>query len=452
VLLHNKPSVMKTYRFFALVGILAIIDFDQPTVAARLEQAPMEETPNYVVIGAFSVHRNALRFTARAHSALKVNARFEMNSNRNLYYVYVLSTDDHSLAIREALRLRQESEFTDTWVYHGSLGKQGAGVIVDASGTDINPETRQSMADVKRRDPASPKETNATPSASDPTRPTGATQEQSRSLLPSGTAPATATNETATSPATTAPVPATAKAEPDNGVEGKRFFFKLIRAMDQAQVEGEVDAIDTERARKMGTYKGNAPVKVSTPANKSGQISLVSEVFGYRKVQRDLNYNVPEGEGISTDEQGDIVVPFDLVRLQKGDVAVMYNVFFFKDAAIMRPESRYEVTSLVEMLNENPKYKIKLHGHTNGSAAGKVISMAKESTNFFSLTDTKEGFGSAKQLSEERAEIIRDYLVSNGIDPKRIEIKAWGGKRPLQDKHSTRAQENVRVEVEILEN
>src|SRR5258706_12765149 len=118
----------------------------------------------------------------------------------------------------------------------------------------------------------------------------------------------------------------------------------------------------------------------------------------------------------------------------------------------MRPESRYEVTSLLGMLNENPKYKIKLHGHTNGSAAGRVISMAKDSKNFFSLTDTKEGFGSAKQLSKARAEIIRDYLVSNGIDPKRIEIKAWGGKRPLQDKNSTRAQENVRVEVEILEN
>lgn len=414
----------------------------------------MEETPNYVVIGAFSVHRNALRFTARAHSELKVNARFEMNTNRNLYYVYVLSTDDHSLAIREALRLRQESEFTDTWVYHGPLGKQSAGVIADASGTDINPETRQSMADVKRRDPASSKETNATKQASSLT-PTG-TAEQSRSLLPAGTAPATSTGESATSPSTTpsptTTTPATAKAEPDNGVEGKRFFFKLIRAMDQTQVEGEVDAIDTERARKMGTYKGNAPVKVSTPANKSGQISLVSEVFGYRKVQHDLNYNAPEGEGISTDDQGDIVVPFDLVRLQKGDVAVMYNVFFFKDAAIMRPESRYEVTSLLEMLNENPKYRIKLHGHTNGSAAGKIISPAKDSKNFFSLSDTKEGFGSAKQLSEERAEIIRDYLVSNGIDTKRIEIKAWGGKRPLQDKHSTRAQENVRVEVEILEN
>jgi len=103
------------------------------------------------------------------------------------------------------------------------------------------------------------------------------------------------------------------------------------------------------------------------------------------------------------------------------------------------------------MLNENTKYKIRIHGHTNGNAAGKIISMSKDSKNFFSLNDTKDGFGSAKQLSEERAIIIRDYLVNNGVDSKRMDVKAWGGKRPIHDKLSNRAQENVRVEVEILE-
>jgi hypothetical protein len=30
-------------------------------------------------------------------------------------------------------------------------------------------------------------------------------------------------------------------------------------------------------------------------------------------------------------------------------------------------------------------------------------------------------------------------------------IKAWGGKKPVQNKNSAKAQENVRVEIEILE-
>jgi outer membrane protein OmpA-like peptidoglycan-associated protein len=231
---------------------------------------------------------------------------------------------------------------------------------------------------------------------------------------------------------------------------GTRFIFNLFRASDRAAVEGDVDVIDTDRSRKMATYKGNEPVRVTSPANKTGGISFMCEVFGYRKVQHDLNYNDPAGEGIRRDAEGNVVVPFELVRLQRGDIAVMYNVYFFKDAGVMRPESRYEVTSLLEMLHENPNYKIKLHGHTNGGAPGKIISMGKE-RNFFSLTATQEGFGSAKKLSQERAEVIREYLLNEGIDPARMQIKAWGGKRPIHEKNSPRAEENVRVEVEILE-
>lgn len=116
----------------------------------------------------------------------------------------------------------------------------------------------------------------------------------------------------------------------------------------------------------------------------------------------------------------------------------------------MRPESRYEVNSLLDMMRENPKYKIKIHGHTNGKAAGRIIRVG-ESKNFFSLTDTREGYGSAKKLSEERARVIHDYLINEGIDAKRLHIKAWGGKRPVTDKLHALAHTNVRVEIEILE-
>jgi outer membrane protein OmpA-like peptidoglycan-associated protein len=201
----------------------------------------------------------------------------------------------------------------------------------------------------------------------------------------------------------------------------------------------------------MGTYKGNIPVRVSSPLNKSGEISLVCEVFGYRKVQRNFDYGNPVADDISSEDNKGTVVPFELVRLQKGDIAVMYNVYFFKDAGIMRPESRYEINSLLEMMKENPKYKIKIHGHTNGGAAGKIISIG-ESKDFFSLTGTVESTGTAKKLSKERADVIKKYLLDNGIEATRMEIKAWGGKRPIHDKLSNRAQENVRVEIEILQN
>ncbi len=410
-------------KLFALVGIFLIGALIEPTKAFRVEQGRMDDRPNYVVIGAFRLHRNAIRFTEHAHKDLKLNAKFELNPYRKLYYVYMLSTDDQTLAINEAKRLRAESEFTDTWVYFGTLGEKAIS-LGDSNfvGQDINPVTAQKIQEIGKTDGAVSHETPVD----------------------------SASKEGVTSPSIPATTPpADQKMKSLDDASGKEFLFKVSRAVDNTVIEGDVDAIDTEKTRKIGTYKANVPVKL--PGTNLKQVSFVCEVFGYRKVQRDIDYNNPEAEGISRDESGALVVPFELVRLQKGDIAVMYNVYFFKDAAIMRPESRYEVNSLVEMLKENPKYKIKLHGHTNGNATGRIIAMGKDSPNFFSLNNTRDGFGSAKQLSEERADVIRKYMISNGIDPARMELKAWGGKRPIHDKHSARAQENVRVEVEILE-
>ena len=411
-------------RLFALVGIFLIVLIAGPINASCLDQGRLDDRPNYVVIGAFRVYKNAIRFTAHAHKDLKMNAKFELNPYRKLYYVYVLSTDDQSLAINEARRLREESEFTDTWVYFGTLGDKAIALGENNfAGQDINPVTTEKIGDVKKIDDNTQKKNEAS----------------------GDSAPLGNTTETTSSAPTTED-----KMKSLDEASGKNFLFKVFRAVDNTAVDGDVDAIDTEKTRKIGTYKANVPV--SLPKSNLSAVSFVCEVFGYRKIQRDIDYNNPEGEGISKEENGAVVVPFELVRLQKGDIAVMYNVYFFKDAAIMRPESRYEVTSLLDMLNENTKYKIRLHGHTNGNAAGKIISMSKDSKNFFSLNDTKDGFGSAKELSEERADVIRKYLISNGIDQSRIEIRAWGGKRAIHDKHSARAQENVRVEVEILEN
>jgi outer membrane protein OmpA-like peptidoglycan-associated protein len=74
-----------------------------------------------------------------------------------------------------------------------------------------------------------------------------------------------------------------------------------------------------------------------------------------------------------------------------------------------------------------------------------------EKDDFFSLETSKNTVGTAKDLARHRAETIKKYLVTNGITGDRIEIKAWGGKRPLYDKNGVNAKKNVRVEVEILD-
>jgi outer membrane protein OmpA-like peptidoglycan-associated protein len=59
--------------------------------------------------------------------------------------------------------------------------------------------------------------------------------------------------------------------------------------------------------------------------------------------------------------------------------------------------------------------------------------------------------GSAKELSKQRAEAVRDYLVEHGIDKSRMEIMAWGGLNMMVGENSASAKLNDRIEIEILE-
>jgi len=373
---------------------------------------PKEES-NYVVIGAFASQKNAIHFTETAKKK-QFDARFEMNENRNLFYVYVLHTGNKQLAVEQAQDLRKKTPFSDTWVYTGSLGKN----VSNDNGTDTDPGTGEKIKQI-------------------PTEDKSVATEVPLTIISKNTSPIKESEQAMVSQPLV------------NDAEGRTFFFKLTKASNQKAVEGEVDIFDSEKQKKTASYSANKDVFVRT-VNNSGNVLLKCQVFGYRKSELAINFNNLQATPSVSLENNKVIVPFELVRLKKGDIAIMYNVFFYKDAAIMRPESRSEVTSLLELMNENPKMKIKIHGHTNGGAAGKIIEPG-DRKNFFSLSGTKEGFGTAKKLSEERAQIINDFLVSEGIDPSRMEVKAWGGKKAIFEKDHAQAQSNVRVEIEITE-
>jgi outer membrane protein OmpA-like peptidoglycan-associated protein len=425
----SKQHPMKKKLTLILLILTVALNFKVSASKGQLSR----RASNYVVIGAFSIPKNAIEFTNTVKQS-NPTAEFSINPLRNLFYVYVLTTADVEAAFNEAKKLRLGA-YSDAWVFSGVLGEDQE---ESSKGTDTNPITRRSIERVEISDNKAAQETNVPP------------VETVISTVPTESI-STATTDPSTTVSNTTPtvVPVSAIEEVEAG--SKKFLFKVF-TNNQKEIQGDIDVMDLDKTKpkKVASYRGNELVNVK-PANKSGNVSFVCEVFGYRKIQTIANFNQPEAtEGI-TIEENKAVVPFELVRLKKGDFAVMYNVYFFKDAGIMRPESKYEVNSLLDMLKENPKYKIKIHGHTNGNSHGKVISMG-DSKNFFGITaDIKEGFGSAKKLSEERALVIQNYLISQGVDPSRMQVKAWGGKKPVYEEDHALASANVRVEIEILE-
>ncbi len=394
-----------------------------------------------IVVGAYAKSNvdYAVKFTQHV-SDLGYEARFGLNERRSLIYVYV----DHTASFKEALikmkEMREKDNFSDTWV-HVKTSEPRLTLTPEQQEkakktTEVmQKEVVSSLGDIYA-DRFDEKEETEKESNSENKEAQTVKSESIQEIIKEQ-AVVTAQEEEI-------------KEEKDDRLN---VWFKLRNSTNHEKVLGELQLIDTERSKLMDVIESGEHAPINDPKNGSGQITVIVDVFGYRKQQKEFNYYDPytavTNADIDSTENGPVIT-FDLVRYAKGDIATMYNVFYFKDAAVMRPESKYELNSLLKMMEENQNLKIMIHGHVNGKHAGPIVS--REGDNFFSLPqNSTKGFGSAKELSKQRAETIKDYLVKNGIAEDRMDITAWGGKRMLHDKHSTKAKQNVRVEVEILE-
>jgi outer membrane protein OmpA-like peptidoglycan-associated protein len=387
-------------------------------------QSPNKElAPGYyVVVGAYAASReNIAQNYVEVLNRQGHQASYGYNAIKKMYFVYVEEHGDLKSALRGMQKTRR-GKFPDAWV------RVVPGVVSNTySETVATPQVTPTES-VKPTTPATPVIPDTTALQSTPT-------SMPESIV--------------------SDIPVTDNEEIEQfermTLGNTEVFLSLFDARNHRIVSGEVQVVDTERAKGLTKVKGNEYLLLPDPKSKSGQLTLICEAFGYRKVQQEINYPLPLADTVKPfiDLMGTtLVINFDLVRYHKGDIATLYNVYFYNDAALMLPESKFELNSLLNLMQEG-SYKIRLHGHTNGNYQGRIITMG-DNKDLFSLEGSKNTVGTAKDLSRLRAEIIKEFLVGSGIAADRIEIKAWGGKKPLFDRNSVNAKRNVRVEVEIL--
>lgn len=380
----------------------------------------------YVVVGAYAPSReNVAQNYAEVLNRKGLHAAYGFNSSRNYYFVYLSHHSNLPESLKEMYRVRQQGQFTDAWV---RVVPGDVAVVKTEQQARPDKQTEPVNETVKKTEVV---ETPAPVVVNSP-------------VVAAETKPAEDYSTVTENP----PIEQFKQMTLGN----TQVFLSLYNATNDRIIDGNVKVISAEKNKQIVELKGNDYLNLPDPKTQSGRLLLIAEVFGYRKVQQEINYPMPLADTVKEgiDLLGTtIVVNFDMVRYRPGDIATLYNVYFFNDAAVMLPESKYELTSLLQMMQENPEYRIRLHGHTNGNYHGKVVKMGNNKS-YFSLEGSAASLGSAKDLSYARADVIRQYLIDNNINADRIEVKAWGGKKPIYDKHGPNAKRNVRVEVEIL--
>jgi OmpA-OmpF porin, OOP family len=131
---------------------------------------------------------------------------------------------------------------------------------------------------------------------------------------------------------------------------------------------------------------------------------------------------------IQSYEMSELEMNFKLQPLEVGTTVNLKSVLFIQTKTDLLPESYDELDMVVSFLKSNPNVKIELSGHT----------------------DNRGVHADNLRLSQLRVNSVKQYLVSKGIDGKRITGRGYGGSKPIasNETEDTRRM-NRRVEFTI---
>ena len=118
------------------------------------------------------------------------------------------------------------------------------------------------------------------------------------------------------------------------------------------------------------------------------------------------------------------------IVVTKGAIKIMDKVFFETNKAVIKKQSFEILDGVAQVMLDNPDILLlEVAGHTDN--------VGNDELNL--------------QLSQKRAESVKDYLVGKGVDPERLVAKGYGETKPIDtNKTKTGKANNRRVEFVML--
>lgn len=225
-----------------------------------------------------------------------------------------------------------------------------------------------------------------------------------------------------------------------NGTDGSKDIFRIALAPAfkpevVTLVQGKVlDAVTKKPIRAIIHYENlvtgeEIGVAESSPIDGSYTIVLPAGVqYGYRAeatdyIAENANLDATASDKYSEKQQDLFMVPFKV-----GQKVRLNNIFFPQSKYYLQPSSFPELLRLVRILRDYPTVEILIGGHTDNQG-DPALNL---------------------KLSEDRVNEVKKYLVSKGIDAKRLTTQGFGGTQPIANNEQEETRRfNRRVEFTI---
>jgi len=206
-----------------------------------------------------------------------------------------------------------------------------------------------------------------------------------------------------------------------------KYIVKVIDADSKNPLEAKVRMQGLKDKTMVGAVEqggGVVEFTITSTATKDYRLSVEQEGF----VFQNLTVKVPG----ATTKENTITKTIEMRKLVVGVVSILRNIYFDIDKATFKTDSYSELNKLETMMKQNTNLQVEIGGHTD------------------SFGDNM----SNKILSERRANAVKNFLTSKGIDTRRIKTVGYGESRPLasNDDELEGRQFNRRVEFKVLSN
>jgi outer membrane protein OmpA-like peptidoglycan-associated protein len=206
-----------------------------------------------------------------------------------------------------------------------------------------------------------------------------------------------------------------------------KYVVKVVDADSKAGLDAKV--------RLQGS-KDNIVVGVSPQGGGVFQFNITSaEAKEYRlSVEREGYVFQNQSIRIEGAQPGEKTVTktVEMRKLVVGVSSILRNIYFDFSKASFKSESYNELNKLLTMMQQNAGMNVEISGHTDA--------VGSKSLN--------------KTLSQARANAVKNFLVSKGIDTRRVKAVGYGEERPFasNDDEDEGREFNRRVEFKVLGN
>lgn len=206
---------------------------------------------------------------------------------------------------------------------------------------------------------------------------------------------------------------------------------------ERARMESEARAREAEQARLLASAesaeKERASREAATKAQEAEQARMQAEARAREaeraRMEAAAKAEEAEKAKAEVDELLNQLSDLKAKQTERGIVLTMGDVLFAFDKATLSPEAFRNVDKLVDFLQKHPNRSVLIEGHTD--------SVGSDEYNL--------------NLSEKRADAVKNALVSKGVGEKRITPKGYGKKYPVASNNTSDGRQlNRRVEVVVL--